>query len=90
MAVILRTIDLHVPPNAGKEHAGFSPTRQAFLTPSSKRGEVFSEPYEGVGGEGGGRSWNLGGEGGEGGEDAGVQTGRSIRLADVSMLDTAD
>ena len=33
--------------NAGKEHVGFSPTRQAFLAPSAKRREVFVESMKG-------------------------------------------
>ena len=35
------------PYNAGTEHVGFSPTRQALLAPSAKRREVFGESHEG-------------------------------------------
>ena len=33
---------------AGKEHVGFSPTRQTLSVPSAKRREVFGESHEGV------------------------------------------
>ena len=35
------------PYKAGKEHVGFSPTRQTFLAPSAKRREVEGESHEG-------------------------------------------
>ena len=35
------------PYNAGTEHVGFSPTRQALLAPSTKRREAFHESHEG-------------------------------------------
>ena len=35
------------PCNAGTEHVGFSPTRQALLASSAKRREVFGESHEG-------------------------------------------
>ena len=40
------TIDPH-PYDAGTEHVGFSPTRQALLAPSPKRREVLGESHEG-------------------------------------------
>ena len=35
------------PSNAGTEHVGFSPTRQALLVPSAGRHGVFGEPHQG-------------------------------------------
>ena len=32
---------------AGREHVGFSPTRQTLLAPSAKRRDVFGESHEG-------------------------------------------
>ena len=41
------TIDPRIFTNAGREHVGFSPTKQTLLAPSAKRREVFGESHEG-------------------------------------------
>ena len=43
-------MDRCTPAMPGRNTSGFSPTRQALLTPSSKRREVFGESHEGGGG----------------------------------------
>ena len=55
MTVVRRTIAIKPshPYNAGTEHVGFSPTRQALRAPSAKRREVFVESQRGGRGRGG-------------------------------------
>ena len=41
------TRDPSIPTMPGREHVGFSPTRQTMLAPSEKRREMFGESHEG-------------------------------------------